>query len=147
MEFWFDDARKTLIAVHDGCAVGIRPIQSGIEFFTPEYRVMISSGNLIFPGYILERPKSSDFGISAFRAFFEQWLTIRRFMSVITPGVIPEECSVVHTYSRDAKMYPEIDNDGFLTIRLLTGESCRMALTAAGIAPDWSFLPNGACSP
>ena len=76
MEFWFDDARKTLIAVHDGCAVGIR-----------------------------------------------------RFMSVITPGVIPEECSIVHAYSRDTKMYPEIDNDGFLTIRLLTGESCRMVLT------------------
>ena len=137
MEFWFDDARKTLIAVHDGCAVGIRPIQSGIEFFTPEYRVMISSGNLIFPGYILERPKSSDFGISAFRAFFEQWLTIRRFMSVITPGVIPEECSIVHAYSRDTKMYPEIDNDGFLTIRLLNGAACRLALMPDGMAPEW----------
>lgn len=137
MEFWFDDARKTLIAVHDSCAVGIRPIESGIEFFTPDYQVMAASGNIIFPGYILIRATRTDFGVSVLRAAVEQCLKFRSVAGIMQPGILLEECRIVHTYSRDTKLYPEIDNEGFLTIRLLTGAACRMALTADGMAPEW----------
>ena len=137
MDFWFDDARKTLIASHDNCAVGIRPIESGIEFFTPDYQVMAASGNIIFPGYILIRATRTDFGASVLRAAVEQCLKFRSVAGIMQPGTLLEECRIVHTYSRDTKMYPEIDNDGFLTFRLLSGAVCRMAFSSAGMVPEW----------
>ena len=137
MDLWFDDARKTLIASHDNCAVGIRPIESGIEFFTPDYQVMAASGNIIFPGYILIRATRTDFGASVLRAAVDHYLKFRSVAGIMQPGTPLEECRIVHTYSRGAKMYPEIDNDGFLTFRLLSGVVCRMAFSSAGMVPEW----------
>lgn len=135
MEFYFDSARKTIIARNGNHAVGIRPNDDSIEFFTPEYRVSGNTGDLMFPGYILSPLQYSDI-TSSIVAFHQKYVTIEKVIKVFF-GRHNRNCKIAHRYAQGSQLYPEIDNAGFLTFRLLTGELCRMRYARREIVPEW----------
>lgn len=135
MEFYFDAARKTII-VRDGIhAVGIRPNADSIEFFTPEYRGFPENDDLMFPGYILSPLQYSDI-TSPVVAFYQKFITIEKVIKAFFGRNNPN-CKIVHAYAQGSQLYPEIDNEGFLTIRRINGALCRLRYTRSGIAPEW----------